>query len=52
MGFTSRFYTYDTIFNSAVEGARVIPHSDGSSGLSTEPLQLQSILLPPTVPHG
>jgi hypothetical protein len=46
MGITSRFYTHDTISNSAVEGARVMPHSDGSSGLSTEPLQLQSILLP------
>jgi hypothetical protein len=52
MGDTSRFYTHDTISNSAVEGARVMPHSGGSSGLSTEPLQLQSISLPPTVPHG
>ena len=52
MGDTSRFYPHDTIYNSAIEGARVMPHSSGSLGLSTEPLQQQSILLPSAVPYG
>ena len=46
MGKSSELLKQDTISCSAIEGARVMPRPDGCSGLSTEPLQWQSFLLP------
>ena len=37
--------------SSAIEGARVMLRPDGCSGLSTEPLQQHSFLLPVKVAH-
>ena len=46
MGLTSAILKQNTINCSAIEGARVMPRSDGCSGLSTGPLQRQSFLMP------